>query len=773
MTTVAPKDPSDRLGTSGAPWASVHAQTLFAGGTETAKVTRPLDQFGAPGDTTDLDATVNRHGLMPKLDKQKLDGIAAGANAYAHPNHTGDVTSAGDGATTISNNAVDNAKLADMASGTIKGRATAGAGDPEDLDASAARALIGLGTAATTDASAYATAAQGSLADSAVQPGGLATVATSGAYADLSGKPTVPADFLALADTPAAYTGEGGKVVAVKSDASGLEFVAGGGGGAPDAHASTHATAGSDPIAPSDIGAATAAQGSLADSAVQPGDLATVATSGDYADLSGKPLLGSAAGLDLGTGPGTVAAGDDSRLSDSRAPTAHAASHVGAGGDKIRDATASQDGLMTAAFAAKLDGIAEGANAYVLPSPTTTALGGVKRNTGSAGQFVSGVSETGDLQYASPAGGGDMLAATYDPTAKAADAFSMANMAEAAEAKILTAAERDKLADIAPGANAYAHPNHTGDVTSAGDGATTISNNAVDNANLADMASGTIKGRATAGTGDPEDLDASAARTLLGLGTAATTDASAYATAAQGSLADSAVQPGDLATVATSGSYADLSNQPSLVTAFTGLTDTPSAYTGEGGKVVAVKSDASGLEFVAGGGGGGEWVALGRFTATDAADLRCDGIFDNSLYSVYVFSGFLRPSTNNVSMDFRLRNDTPADISGGIRWGGLISRIDAGGGGAQSTQINPPFAGLGNASGRGANIAKLLVVPVGNDMLNAWHLLATQVNHDGAKYRIDYGGEFGSTDNPHGLRFFPSAGNLNGWIEVVARKAQS
>jgi hypothetical protein len=84
----------------------------------------------------------------------------------------------------------------------------------------------------------------------------------------------------------------------------------------------------------------------------------------------------------------------------------------------------------------------------------------------------------------------------------------------------------------------------------------------------------------------------SGARTNLGLGTAATTDASAYATAAQGAkadtatqpgdlgtaaaedvgyfataaqgaLADSAVQPGDLATVATSGSYNDLTDKPS------------------------------------------------------------------------------------------------------------------------------------------------------------------------------------------------------------------
>lgn len=76
---------------------------------------------------------------------------------------------------------------------------------------------------------------------------------------------------------------------------------------------------------------ATAAQGTLADSSLQPGDIGTTA--------------------------GTVCAGDDSRLSDARTPTAHSANHVTGGTDKIRDATASQDGLMTATYATKLDGI--------------------------------------------------------------------------------------------------------------------------------------------------------------------------------------------------------------------------------------------------------------------------------------------------------------------------------------------------------------------------------------------------------------------------------
>jgi hypothetical protein len=85
---------------------------------------------------------------------------------------------------------------------------------------------------------------------------------------------------------------------------------------------------------------------------------------------------------------------------------AHASSHVTGGADKIRDATASQDGLMTSAYASKLDGIEASANNYSLPAPTTTALGGVKRNTGTAGQFVTGIDTDGSLLRDTPAGSG-------------------------------------------------------------------------------------------------------------------------------------------------------------------------------------------------------------------------------------------------------------------------------------------------------------------------------------------------------------------------------
>jgi hypothetical protein len=88
--------------------------------------------------------------------------------------------------------------------------------------------------------------------------------------------------------------------------------------------------------------------------------------------LRTKAELGGAATLNVGTTAGTVCAGDDSRLSNARTPTAHAASHTN-GTDDIQNATAAQKGLMTAAYASKLDGIEAGAQVNVATNLSYTA----------------------------------------------------------------------------------------------------------------------------------------------------------------------------------------------------------------------------------------------------------------------------------------------------------------------------------------------------------------------------------------------------------------
>ncbi|WP_225784262.1 hypothetical protein [Xenophilus sp. Marseille-Q4582] len=81
-------------------------------------------------------------------------------------------------------------------SGDVSGPAGATDGHVALFDGATGKLLKdggALGTAAAADTADFATASQGALAATAVQPSDLAAVATSGAYADLTGKPTIPA----------------------------------------------------------------------------------------------------------------------------------------------------------------------------------------------------------------------------------------------------------------------------------------------------------------------------------------------------------------------------------------------------------------------------------------------------------------------------------------------------------------------------------------------------------------------------------------------------
>lgn len=81
------------------------------------------------------------------LSSAHATGVLAAAR---FPALTGDVTtSSGAIATTIAADAVTNSKAANMATATIKGRTTAGTGDPEDLTAAQAAAVLGTNVKST------------------------------------------------------------------------------------------------------------------------------------------------------------------------------------------------------------------------------------------------------------------------------------------------------------------------------------------------------------------------------------------------------------------------------------------------------------------------------------------------------------------------------------------------------------------------------------------------------------------------------------------------
>jgi trimeric autotransporter adhesin len=137
----------------------------------------------------------------------------------------------------------------------------------------------------------------GAVTLSASDVSGLATVATSGAYADLSGTPSLATvatsgDYDDLSNLPTL-----GTAAALDVGTSALQVVQ------LDASAKLPAVDGSQltnlPSAP--VTSVAGKTGAVTLTASDVSGLATVATTGAYSDLSGKPTLGTAAALDVGT----------------------------------------------------------------------------------------------------------------------------------------------------------------------------------------------------------------------------------------------------------------------------------------------------------------------------------------------------------------------------------------------------------------------------------------------------------------------------------------
>jgi hypothetical protein len=96
----------------------------------------------------------------------KWDVYFVGGGAGLSDSDYGDITVSGSGTVmTIDDGVVSNAKLADVATSTFKGRATAGSGDPEDLTAAQARTILNVEDGADVTDATNVTAA-GALMDS-------------------------------------------------------------------------------------------------------------------------------------------------------------------------------------------------------------------------------------------------------------------------------------------------------------------------------------------------------------------------------------------------------------------------------------------------------------------------------------------------------------------------------------------------------------------------------------------------------------------------------
>jgi len=119
----------------------------------------------------------------------------------------------------------------------------------------------------------------------------------------------------------------------------------------------------------------------------------------------GTAALGDAAYKNTGSTAGTLAAGDDARMTNARTPTAHASTHVTGGADAIQAATASQPGLATAAQIAKLDGIETGAD--VTDAANVAAAGAAMKSVYDSQNLglITGLQGSGEFIGAAFSGG--------------------------------------------------------------------------------------------------------------------------------------------------------------------------------------------------------------------------------------------------------------------------------------------------------------------------------------------------------------------------------
>lgn len=322
-----------------------------------------------------------------------------------------------------------------------------------------------------------------------------------------------------------------------------------------------------------DLGAVTSVNGKVGDvvltaedvGATAPGDLAEVATSGDYGDLLNRPTLGAAAALDVDAVGGLprLIAGDGGapQLPSAYVPQiaitdvfpVESEAEQLALDAQVGDVAIRSDLLRS--FIRNRGTSGTMADWTLLPVPASPVLS----VNGQIGAVTLGAGDVG----AQPAS--SLLASLAGLTVTANQGL-YASGAGVLATYTLSAGGR-ALGNASGAANSipfFSAANTVGAITTTTGGRALLNNAGTANtipyysaANTVALAPLTAAGRALL-----DDADAAAQRTTLGLGSAATAATGDFATAAQGTKADSAVQPGILAAVATSGSYADLTSKP-------------------------------------------------------------------------------------------------------------------------------------------------------------------------------------------------------------------
>lgn len=472
--------------------------------------------------------------------------VANGANNYVHPNHTGDVTSTGDGATMIAEGAVTDSKLRHGQATSVIGRPGTTAGVVQDITA-ATNTVLRRGS---TGSLAFGTLSTAHYSDGSVSLAKMAPIGSGTVIGRvLSG--SGPAAALTASDLRTLLNVENGAQV--------------------NAVVSVAGRTGAVVLSATDVGLANVTN----DAQVRKTASATV--------IGNVPTWGSITGDLLATGYGVeaVLAGDAYSLPTAEAVKDYVDSLLGSNDAMVFKGTLGTGGTYTSlptthsagwtvrvitagtysgtvcevgdlliatidragsgnlssdwtVVQTNIDGAVTGPasatdNHVVLFNGSTGKLvksSGTALGNGTLTLATSGIA-TGSGSFSANQAGNSSFTVTVPGTNLAmggsGDARTVTSstgssvslpLADGVTAGLMSVADKGKLNGIAVNANNYVHPNHTGDVTSAADGATTIAANAVTADKFRQSTSMSVVGHPTSG-GNVQDIQAGSDHQVL------------------------------------------------------------------------------------------------------------------------------------------------------------------------------------------------------------------------------------------------------------------